>query len=298
MPHEEDNQPSLRNGSRISRIPRSSTPRFDSSAGSARARQIGVGIERICVLDVEPELRSGLDPTSLPEQRRAASALTWSLPRGRFSCAPGTFDLEGSLGLLIVEGLIIRHLLTGDMEILELVGPGDVLCPSVDMNAEMAHYTQQHWTVMRRARFAILDRSFTLAVSSWPEIAANISDRVAMRVGWMALSTAIRGLRRVDRRLLAMLWFYANRWGRVTPEGVVLELELTHRQLAGLVGARRPSVTTALSALERSGEIHRRHDRSWLLRGERPALTVSPPATASPAHELSALATGTHTSTR
>lgn len=227
------------------------------------------------MLDVEPELRNGLDPAGLSAQRQASGALAWSLPRGRFSCAPGMFDSNGGLGLLIVEGVIIRHLLAGEMETVELVGSGDVLRPSVEMDAQTAPAapSHQHWTVLRRARLAILDRSFALAVSPWPEIAANIGDRIAMRIGWMVKATAIRAVRRVDRRLLAMLWFYADRWGRVTPEGIVLDLELTHRQLAGLVGARRPSVTTALGALEHSGEIERRHDRGWLLRGERPPLS-------------------------
>lgn len=236
----------------------------------SKAQPLGIDVERVCVLDVEPELRNGLDPATLSEQRRAACALSCSLPRGHFSCAPGLFDLQGGLGLLIVEGLIIRHVLACDLEILELVGPGDVVRPSVEMDVQMVPGPYQTWTVMRQTRLAILDRSFTLAVSPWPELAANIGDRIAMRVGWMALSTAIREIRRIDRRLLAALWSYADRWGRVTPEGVVLDLELTHRQLAGLVGARRPSVTSALSTLQRSGEIHHRRNRGWLLRGDRP----------------------------
>lgn len=243
---------------------------------SARVRNLGIEIDRTCVLDADPELRNGLDPAALPAQRRASCALTCSLPAGRFVGAPGMFDLEGGLGLLIVDGLIIRQILAGDVEILELIGPGDVVRPTVEMDRGAAPCDPGEWTVLRRARVAIMDRSFALAVSAWPEIAANIGDRVAMRVSWMAFSTAIRGIRRVDRRLLAMLWSYADRWGRVTPDGVVLELELTHQQLAGLVGARRPSVTTALSMLERNGELHRRRDHGWVL-ASRPAAHVQEP---------------------
>lgn len=251
-----------------------------------------IGVERVCILDVEPELGRGLDPAELAEHRRATGALIWALPRGRFSCGPDTFDLRGGLGLLIVDGLIVRHLTIGGMEAVELIGPGDVLRPWVEIEGELARHTCEHWTVTRRTRFAILDRAFALAVSPWPEIAANISDRVAMRVGWMALTAAIHGIRRVDRRLLTILWSYADRWGRVTPDGVVLELQLTHRLLAGLIGARRPSVTTALRSLERSGELCHSRERGWLLTGERPPLQVpaqgAMPSTALP----SAIANG------
>jgi CRP-like cAMP-binding protein len=74
----------------------------------------------------------------------------------------------------------------------------------------------------------------------------------------------------VDDRLLVVMWFLAERWGRVRPEGVVLPLKLTHQLLAALVGAKRPSVTTALGELTTAGLLERRDDGSWLLHGEPP----------------------------
>ena len=43
---------------------------------------------------------------------------------------------------------------------------------------------------------------------------------------------------------------------------------LSHRLIGELVGARRPTVSTALGELARSGEILRRDDGTWLLTGE------------------------------
>jgi CRP/FNR family transcriptional regulator, cyclic AMP receptor protein len=42
-------------------------------------------------------------------------------------------------------------------------------------------------------------------------------------------------------------------------------LRLPHRTLAGMIGARRPTVTTALGQLIARGDIARRRDGSWLL---------------------------------
>lgn len=229
-----------------------------------------VGMHRVCVLDIDPELCDGLDADSLSAARRASVAATWSLPRGRWQSERWMFDHRGSLGLLILDGLIARHMTIGGMESVELVGPGDVLRPWIAIDGELSQQVRLRWTVTRRTHLAVLDRAFALAVSPWPEIPANINDRLATRVGRMALSAAIQGLRRIDDRLLAILWSYADRWGRVTREGVALELDLTHRVLAGVIGARRPSVTTALKALEATGALTRRPDGSWLLHGERP----------------------------
>jgi CRP-like cAMP-binding protein len=82
---------------------------------------------------------------------------------------------------------------------------------------------------------------------------------------------ALSHLNRVDVRLLAFFWHLADRWGRVGPEGVIVPLRLTHRTLAQLVGAQRPSVTTALGALAGEGRVTRRDDGTWLLHGEPPA---------------------------
>jgi hypothetical protein len=47
-------------------------------------------------------------------------------------------------------------------------------------------------------------------------------------------------------------------------------LALTHRILGQLVGARRPTVSTALGELAERGELVRRVDGSWVLRGSPP----------------------------
>jgi CRP/FNR family cyclic AMP-dependent transcriptional regulator len=56
----------------------------------------------------------------------------------------------------------------------------------------------------------------------------------------------------------------------VSGDGVIVPLALTHRILGQLVGARRPTVSTALSELAEREELVRRPDGSWLLRGDPP----------------------------
>jgi CRP-like cAMP-binding protein len=66
------------------------------------------------------------------------------------------------------------------------------------------------------------------------------------------------------------LWHLAERWGKVRPDGVALPLPLSHERLANLVGAHRPTVTTAMGDLARSGAISRGEDHVWMLHGSPP----------------------------
>jgi DNA-binding transcriptional MocR family regulator len=70
--------------------------------------------------------------------------------------------------------------------------------------------------------------------------------------------------------VLSILWHLAERWGRMTLDGVALPLTLSHRLLAQLIGARRPTVSTALGQLAARGEVVRLPGGSWLLKGTPP----------------------------
>jgi CRP/FNR family cyclic AMP-dependent transcriptional regulator len=50
----------------------------------------------------------------------------------------------------------------------------------------------------------------------------------------------------------------------------VVPLPLGHQRLADLVGAQRPTVSTALGELSRAGALSRREDGNWLLLGAPP----------------------------
>ncbi|MGH2885431.1 MAG: helix-turn-helix domain-containing protein, partial [Solirubrobacteraceae bacterium] len=59
--------------------------------------------------------------------------------------------------------------------------------------------------------------------------------------------------------------------GTVTPDGVRLNVRLTHEVLAAVIGARRPSVTTALRRLADEGRVRSLPRSRWLLIGHAPA---------------------------
>ena len=65
-----------------------------------------------------------------------------------------------------------------------------------------------------------------------------------------------------------MLRHIAERTGRVTAEGTIIPVRLTHEALGKLVGARRPTVSLAMKELAADGRLRRQPDGTWLLLDE------------------------------
>jgi CRP/FNR family cyclic AMP-dependent transcriptional regulator len=221
----------------------------------------------VYLLDVEPELGEGLNP-----HERAAAARVLAVPSHVLE--PGPWDPHEELGdiypvvgILLVDGMVTRDLLFAGRTTTELLGAGDILRPWDDDVAFDALPVAASWHVHTPARVAILDTRVAIAAGRWPSIATALHARHVRRARSLAFQRAIAQLPRVDDRMLVLLWSLAERWGRVSREGVRVPIALPHRALATLVGARRPSVTTALTGLARDGLVERTDD-GWLLHGD------------------------------
>jgi len=226
--------------------------------------------DSVRLLDADPDLGGLLTGTRREEAERELVVRVHKLGVGVWDVS----RLEGAgadhVGLLLLDGVIAREVIVADHVSAELLGPGDLVRPWQDASKADLLPVDVLWSILSPSSFAVLDRRFAGELARWPEVTAALFERLSERSLRLGTTQAISQLTRVDRRLKALLWHLAERWGRVSGDGVVVPLALTHRILGQLVGARRPTVSTALGELAERGELVRRVDGSWVLRGSPP----------------------------
>jgi hypothetical protein len=215
------------------------------------------------LLEVEPELGDALEAGARETLARVAVPSLhlwpgrWDPPRGAEA---------GAIGLLLVDGLVLRRLRFGPTHSTELLGPGDLLRPWLeDHDGIVAAFAT--WEVLEPTRLAILAGPSSSAICEFPSVVAELLDRSLGRARRQGVVAAIACVTRVESRLMLTFGYLAERFGRVTSQGVAIDLDLTHATLAELIGARRPTVTTALGELRKRGLVEKPEPQRsrWLL---------------------------------
>jgi CRP/FNR family transcriptional regulator, cyclic AMP receptor protein len=222
------------------------------------------------ILIEDPDLGGDLDGSRLIAAQREIRARTTELPTGAWSPLEREQELRPPLGLLILDGLVIRRVGVAGRFGAELLGDGDVLRPWQREDSTSTLPRTGHWRVLRPTRIAILDGEFAVRLTRYPEVISELLGRTLRRSRHAAVNMAIVHQPRIDVRLHMLLWELADRWGRMGRDGVQLPLALTHAMLAELVAARRPTVTKALGDLAERGVVTSQGD-GWLLAGDPPA---------------------------
>jgi CRP-like cAMP-binding protein len=229
------------------------------------------------VLDEDPELGEGLDHARFTEARAQARAATIGVAQGEWNPRRWPEGLRSGLGLLVLDGLLLRRVEFDGRFGAELLAAGDLLRPWQREDAVASLPRSSGWRVLQDCRIAVLDLDFAKRISPYPEMQGALLARMLRRSRYLAINMAIVHQPKVETRLHMLLWHLADRWGTVHPDGVLLSVKLTHSILSELVAAQRPTVSGALGLLEREGQITRTDD-GWTLHGTPPGelRTISP----------------------
>lgn len=219
--------------------------------------------DRATLLVEDPDLGAALGEDVLRQARELLVVPARWIEAGPWDGAE--LRHEPSLGLLVLEGLMTVDVRLGDRVASDLVGAGDVL--HATSAAETLVPAAFSYHANERTRVAVLDVHFIAAARRWPGLLLALHERVRLQHRRHAITGAIAKLPRVEDRVHALLWHLAERWGRMTAEGVLLPLALTHESLGRLVGAARPTVSLGLIELEERGAVSRRSGGGFLLAG-------------------------------
>jgi CRP-like cAMP-binding protein len=222
------------------------------------------------LIDLDPDLALGLEPDDVDAAREHIRVMLLSLEGDELTGKWG--DTSASIaGLLIAKGAMLREVSAAQRVTAELVGPGDLIRPfQEDGEEDLPVRADIYWRVVQPVVLAVIDAHVLQAASRWPSILAALAARGVRRSQRLSVNLSISHMVRIADRLLLLFWHLSTHWGRVTPDGIVINLPLTHAQLALMVGSERPSVTTALGRLGEEGLITRLPSRGWLLQGPVP----------------------------
>jgi CRP/FNR family transcriptional regulator, cyclic AMP receptor protein len=221
----------------------------------------------VSVLDVDAGLAELVPQDRRMEARRATAAATITVAAGPWRQARSPERARGGYGLLLVDGTMIRRVGIDGRFGAELLGPGDLLRPWQREGNMLG--VECTWRAVTQARLAVLDLRWMARAAPWPQLGAELAGRALARSVRTVVAMAITQQPKLEERLWMLFWELADRYGRVHSDGVHLDLPLTHEVLSHLAGARRPSVSGALTRLANAGRLHR-DGRAWVLSGDPP----------------------------
>jgi hypothetical protein len=215
------------------------------------------------LLDAEPSLARGIERRVLDDAREKLSVEVRRVEPGPWEGSTRTPPSPLFIGYLILEGAFTRQVEVSGRPSIELLGPGDLVRPWVVPRALDAMGVTDEWALISTGHLAMIDEEFHQAAQGFPSILTLLMDRVVARSRWLGFHVALCQLPRIDHRLLLIFRYVAERWGVEEARGVKIPIRLSHRNLAAMIGARRPKVSSALTTLAESGVVQQAPDGSW-----------------------------------
>jgi CRP/FNR family transcriptional regulator, cyclic AMP receptor protein len=216
------------------------------------------------LLDVLPEIAA-----TIPPQDRELAERTLMMPRlvARDVDLAQTLALTGANGFdfLVVEGVVLKETRLSNRAALELLGPGDVLGPPLSALRQIESRAVSRYLAHGAVTVAGLGARFRQAARRWPGLSDVLLDRLARQTHRASMHLAMLHLPRIEDRIIALFSDLAERFGHMTSDGALIDVELTHEMIGRLVGSRRSTVTLALQSLGAAGTLVRRDDGRWIL---------------------------------
>ena len=191
-------------------------------------------------------------------------------------------------GLLeLTSGLVKLTQVTrkGREVVLRLAGPGDVLEPTF-LDLDPRHGTDAHCVTDGVAIRTTWREDFLRAAEASPAHALSLARRLARQAAQVEAWVKLSKLSAAERVAWVLTWL-AERFGVAQGAGwVVLDLYLTHEELATLTGTTRVTVTSCLGALRDGGLLKGTRGR-YAVKGMNQPQPVRPPCLREPLPKMS-----------
>ena len=166
---------------------------------------------------------------------------------------------------LIIDGVVLKETTLAHRSAFELLGPGDFLAPPLGALRQAESRALSHYLAHGPVSLAVIDGRFRKAARRWPGLFDILHDRLGQQTHRASMHLAMLHVPRTEDRIKLLFADLAERFGRVTADGILIDLSLTHEIIGGLVASRRPTVSLALQHLASEGVIARLEGDRWKL---------------------------------
>jgi len=173
--------------------------------------------------------------------------------------SPDVFDF------LILEGVVLKETTLAHRSALELLGPGDFLAPPLSSLRQAESRALSRYLAHGPGSLVVIDGRFREAARRWPGLFDILHDRLGQQTHRASMHLAMMHLSRIEDRITTLFADLAERLGRMTADGILIDVSLTHELIGHLVGSRRPSVSLALHTLASEGLLIRLDRDRWKL---------------------------------
>ncbi len=199
----------------------------------------------------QSELDAGLDEDL--RARLAASSAAVDYPRRRFIYRAGDnadalyIIARGRVKLCLVESETRRE------AVLDILPAGSLFGESALYAEERREKCAVAYETVRLLRIPVGE--FRGGMTEDHRLYDYIFRLVGQRLSRAERRMAEFALDAIPARLDKLLRELSERYGRIAPEGVLIDLPLPHREIASILGSTRESVTVRLNHLRRAGII-------------------------------------------
>jgi CRP-like cAMP-binding protein len=212
-----------------------------------------------------PELLAAVPVAERPLAERVLTA-----PLVRVSAGGDLSELQAPgpqapAGLLILAGVVLKETRIVGRAAFEVFAEGDVLVARASAAREADSGAVSRYVAHGEVDLVALDGRFREAARRWPGLSDALHETLARQAHRSSMQLAVLHLPRAEDRIVAVLADLGERLGRMTAEGIVFDLKLTHELLGGLAGARRPTVSLGLQRLAADGLVVTDDGRRWLI---------------------------------
>lgn len=222
----------------------------------------------VSLLHVWPDIADKL----APEERGVAKrSLLAPLLRARDEDLAAALAVEpgDAFDFVLVDGIVLKETTLASTSALELLGAGDVLAPPLSATRQLQFRAVSRYLALGDVSIARLGVRFTRIAARWPQVSEFLHGQIAEQAHRASEHLAMLHLPRAEDRILALFAELGERFGRVSPEGILIDLPLNHQLIGQLIACRRPTATLALQHLHDQDLLTRLAENSWKLASSR-----------------------------